>query len=138
MASERVLVIDDDEEFVSDLAMALNAAGYAVLKAQDGTRGLAFIQEGQKIDLLIIDIVLPDKSGLELVHAAARMQTPPKVFAISANQSPLHLQIATYMGADLAVSKFQPGHDGRFPAKEWTDAVRTLLDSGPKAKAAKT
>jgi CheY-like chemotaxis protein len=132
-----VLVVDDDEEFVSALRVALNSSGYQVLQALSGMQGLAFIHEAQPVHLIVIDIVLPDKSGLELIHAAARSLRPPKVLAISAFQSPLHLEIAKYMGADLAISKFPQESDEPFPAKQWTDTVRQVLDSGPKTTSAR-
>ena len=63
----RLLVIEDDETLRASLADKLGAAGFAVEQAGDGKEGLYFAQE-YPIDLAIIDLGLPEMSGLDLIR----------------------------------------------------------------------
>jgi two-component system OmpR family response regulator len=126
-AEVTILVVDDDAEFLSSLGTALDISGYQVIRAFDATQAQTAMHEGHQVDLLIVDIVLPDKSGLELIHTTSRSVSPPKILATSANQSALHLEIATYMGADLAIPKFPQYPGDPFPVIEWNVAIRNTL-----------
>jgi len=63
----RVLLIEDDQRLVESLGSHLRAAGYAVDVSTDGIDGL-FIGEEYPIDLAIIDLGLPELSGLEVIR----------------------------------------------------------------------
>ena len=69
--SELVLVVEDDEDvrkFVND---ALSSLNYHVVEAEHGEEALALLEQNQKIDLILSDIVLPrDINGIELVKRA--------------------------------------------------------------------
>ncbi len=63
----RLLVIEDDVTLRESLAQKLTAAGFAVEQAADGKEGLYFAQE-YPIDLAIIDLGLPEISGLDIIR----------------------------------------------------------------------
>ncbi len=63
----RLLVIEDDVTLRESLVQKLGDAGYAVEQAADGREGLYFAQE-YPIDLAIIDLGLPEMSGLEIIR----------------------------------------------------------------------
>lgn len=63
----RVLLIEDDQRLVESLGSHLRAAGYAVDVSTDGIDGL-FVGEEYPIDLAIIDLGLPELSGLEVIR----------------------------------------------------------------------
>lgn len=63
----RLLVIEDDVTLRETLAQKLGDAGFAVEQAADGREGLYFAQE-YPIDLAIIDLGLPEMSGLEIIR----------------------------------------------------------------------
>ena len=122
-----ILVVDDDPLFSFELRGTLKRAGYTVLSAAKVCDAYSLL-ERQQIDLAVVDLNLPDKSGLELIHTARKTRRKLKILAMTATLSDLHLEIAEYMGADLAVRKF-PGSQTAddFPTDEWTDAVQTAL-----------
>lgn len=122
-----VLVVDDDAAFVSDLAVALDGSGYRVLRAADAEAAYTIMNEGKRIDVLVVDLVLPDTSGLELIHTTRRDKPAIKVLATTAILDPLHLEVATYMGAHSAIRKFPYSPSGVFPSSEWLAAIRTLV-----------
>ncbi len=68
-AHETVLVVED-ESVVRDLIVEmLEEQGYRVLQAEDGPQGLAILQTGQTIDLLLTDVGLPGLNGRQLADA---------------------------------------------------------------------
>jgi DNA-binding response OmpR family regulator len=122
-----VLVVDDDEAFVSRLTATLNTCGYCVLTATDVNQAFDIL-EREPVDLAIIDLDLPDKSGLELIHQATKGSNPIRVLATTGVLSDLHLEIAKYMGAQLAVRKFAGVLGGSFPDTEWIDTIARVMD----------
>ncbi|HEX8848498.1 MAG TPA: ATP-binding protein [Gemmatimonadaceae bacterium] len=71
---ERILVVDDEESVRSAVRRILQRYGYEVLDAADGAEGLEILRrEGDRVALLLTDMVMPVMSGRELVeHAAQR------------------------------------------------------------------
>jgi two-component system response regulator PhoP len=65
----RLLVIEDDDTLRESLAAQLAEAGYAVEQAADGREGLYFAME-YPVDLAIIDLGLPEVSGLDIIREA--------------------------------------------------------------------
>jgi two-component system response regulator PhoP len=65
----RLLVIEDDDTLRESLALQLAEAGYAVEQAADGREGLYFALE-YPVDLAIIDLGLPEISGLDIIREA--------------------------------------------------------------------
>ncbi len=74
----RLLVIEDDRTLRETLAQNLGEAGFAVEQAADGKEGLYFAEE-YPIDLAIIDLGLPEMSGLEIIR---RVRTAGKTYPI--------------------------------------------------------
>jgi DNA-binding response OmpR family regulator len=79
---ETILIIEDHEDVHVMLAKALADAGYKVKSAYTGTDGLLEIS-GSSCDLILLDLMLPYKSGDELLKEARRMTDTP-VIVISA------------------------------------------------------
>jgi len=66
----KTLIVEDQTEVRSQIADALNEAGYTVMEAGDGTAALKILESGEPLDLLITDVGLPGLSGRELAEAA--------------------------------------------------------------------
>jgi two-component system, cell cycle response regulator DivK len=62
-----ILIVDDDELNRKLFGLMLSARGYRILHAGDGYRGLDLVRE-EHPDLIIMDLGLPDVSGLEVTH----------------------------------------------------------------------
>src|SRR5216117_2015940 len=67
-AVARILVMDDDGMLRGAIRIALEAAGYEVLEAADGHAGLR-LQREQGDDLVLVDIFMPERDGLEVIRA---------------------------------------------------------------------
>ncbi len=76
-----ILLVDDDRLILSTLAKGIREEGYAVHIAADGAEALACVkQRGERIDLAIVDIALPDISGTELAQTLAEDYGIPVLF----------------------------------------------------------
>src|SRR5262249_43558025 len=68
---EVVLVVEDDAEVLSLLSILLTNLGYRVLEAKNGHQALATLENGAAVDLVLIDVVLPQgMSGVDLAGRA--------------------------------------------------------------------
>lgn len=76
----RILLVDDEAELADPLSLVLTREGYQVDVAYDGARGDQLLQQGH-YDLLILDWMLPQRSGLEICHQLrSQGDTTPVLF----------------------------------------------------------
>ena len=118
-----VLVVDDDQDKLSLLEVALRMAGYEVRTARDGAEGLAAVESFQP-DLVVSDIMMPVMNGYEL---ARRIRENPQTRFI-----PIILQTAGGFRAEDQRKGSEAGALGYFTDPTDLDLllsrVRTLLD----------
>jgi DNA-binding NtrC family response regulator len=103
----RILVIDDDEQIRSVLRRALEGEGHEVLEAGDGTEALR-LHRATPADLVITDILMPKKDGLEVLLALRRGSPRLKVIAMSGggrHGQMTSLEAARPLGAFASLSK---------------------------------
>lgn len=75
----QILVVDDEEQLRSLISYALSAAGMQVTTAGTGREALAKLHE-QTIDLIVLDVLLPDANGIELCRQIRRHTQAPVIF----------------------------------------------------------
>jgi len=78
----RILVIDDDEQVLDMLYESLTREGYDVLKASNGEQGLKLYRE-EPVDLIITDLIMPEKEGIETIIELRQDVPEVKIIAIS-------------------------------------------------------
>ncbi|MDD3472218.1 MAG: response regulator [Syntrophaceae bacterium] len=118
----RILVVDDEPEVLLLLSDILESGGYEVVKATNGVEGLREYQKGG-VDLIVTDIIMPDKEGLESIMDYKQINPEVKIIAISggARIGPhTYLKMAEKFGARKVFSK-------PFRNKELLDAIEELL-----------
>ncbi|MBT9508177.1 sigma-54 dependent transcriptional regulator [Rhodoferax sp.] len=93
-----ILIIDDEASLISSLTFALEEEGYKVHGAQTGQSGLQAVADLQP-DLVLLDLRLPDKTGLEVLEAMPREGDSPQVIMISAHGDTRAAVKAVKMGA---------------------------------------
>jgi DNA-binding response OmpR family regulator len=102
-----ILVIDDDDSLRNLLRLTLTHFGHTVVEAGNGKEGLARFREAGA-DLVITDIVMPEKEGLEVLMELRKVQPPVKIIAISGggrNGVVAYLGTAKLMGAAKVIPK---------------------------------
>ena len=106
-AMARVLIIDDDNQVRSALRRWLERAGHDAFEAENGNEGLRLLGR-ERVDLVITDILMPEKEGLETIIELKRDYPGTKVIAISGSgqyASLEYLKAAERLGADRSFSK---------------------------------
>jgi DNA-binding response OmpR family regulator len=107
MAS-RVLVVDDDATVRDVVARYLGDAGYAVDLAADGHAGLDAATRGEP-DAVVLDLMLPGLSGLEVCRALRLREVPPAIVMLTALGEEQDRVLGLEFGADDYVTKpFSP------------------------------
>ena len=79
---KRILVIEDDDQTRHMLAEMMRRAGYEVLEAPDGRVGVELFRT-ERVDLVITDILMPEKDGLETIRDMKRESPDVRIIAIS-------------------------------------------------------
>ncbi len=98
---KRILVVDDDEMFRAMLCETLRDAGYEVLDAENGRDAIKIVS-GTKLDLVITDLIMPEKEGLETIREITIDYPGIKIIAVSGGLrggGMDFLPIAGHMGA---------------------------------------
>jgi len=117
---ETILIADDDGDVRSIMRQCLERAGYVIAEAADGSQALAALRAMQ-FDLLITDLAMPEKDGLELLEALRYEKKMPKVIAMSGAWDGICLPAASKLGAQAALPK--PWRNEML-----LETVRTVLD----------
>ncbi len=103
--TKKVLIIDDEEPIRDYLAYLLESAGYAVEQSIDGLDGLNKFSKNQ-FDLVITDISMPNKDGIETIMSIRSSRKPVKIIAMSgADKKDWVLRIAEFYKADAVIKK---------------------------------
>ena len=102
-----ILVVDDDKEIVNAIEIYLSQEGYHIIKAYDGEEALEKLKENE-IHLIILDIMMPNKDGLETLQEIRKDKTIP-VIMLSAKSEDYDKISGLNTGADDYVTKpFNP------------------------------
>jgi len=102
--SGRILIVEDDDAIATGLALNLKLAGHATLIARDGLDALDDI-ETEDFALILLDINLPRKNGLEVLTALRAADNLVPVIVLSAREREFDKVAALRLGADDYVTK---------------------------------
>jgi len=103
----RILLIDDDNAFRTVLGLTLTHFGHAVVEARNGREGLELFLDASA-DLLITDLVMPEKEGIEVLIALRDRLPPVNIIAMSGGglgKAETYLRSATLLGAARVLKK---------------------------------
>jgi len=114
-AMARILVVDDDPVMQMTIRLFLERAGYSVVVADDGRKGLAAFKTGH-FDLVLLDIFMPTMDGLEAMKLVRELRPKIPIIAMScrpatpdSGSEPDFLAMATKLGAVRSLPKpFKP------------------------------
>ena len=116
-----ILFIDDEDLMRTVFQVALAGAGYRVLTAESGPHGLRIL-EHQEVDLILVDIFMPETDGLELIQRLRATRPTSKIIAISGGSRERDdLDPAKQLGANDTLKK-------PFSLHELLDAVSSQLN----------
>lgn len=102
-----ILVVDDDKEIVNAIEIYLKREGYNIIKAYNGNEALEKLLENE-IHLIILDIMMPEKDGIETLEEIRKTKTIP-VILLSAKSEDYDKISGLDTGADDYITKpFNP------------------------------
>jgi two-component system KDP operon response regulator KdpE len=100
----RILIVDDEQDVVHILQKSLVAQKYEVLIAHDGKKALALVEERHP-DLMLLDINLPDLSGIEICKRLRARSLLPSIIVISIRNKEREKVRMLDAGADDYIAK---------------------------------
>jgi DNA-binding response OmpR family regulator len=116
--TKKILVIDDDSDILETCRDYLKSAGYEVITANDGLKGLTLARR-EKPDLIVLDLMLPGMEGLDVCRAIRRESDVP-IIMLTARVEETDKLIGLELGADDYITK-------PFSLRELVARVRVVL-----------
>jgi DNA-binding response OmpR family regulator len=125
--AEKILLVEDEEKLARMVELELRYEGYEVSKAGDGRTGLDMALSGA-YDLVLLDIMLPQMTGMEVLRRLRR-ESPMPVIMLTARDSVIDKVSGLDSGADDYITK-------PFAIEELLARIRAALRKQPAAPAA--
>ncbi len=104
MKETRILVAEDDANLLHGLVATLESEGYHAVPAADGERAFMLLKS-ERFDLVILDIMMPGKSGFDLCRAVRSRDETVPVLMLTAKVEEIDKVVAFELGADDYVTK---------------------------------
>ena len=120
--SETILLVEDDVSIRKALQLNLQLEGYELLCAEDGEIGRR-LSESEHLDLIVVDLMLPRLSGLDLIRELRQRRAELPILVLSAKDQEADKVMALSLGADDYMTK-------PFGLAELLARVRALLRRG--------
>jgi two-component system response regulator RegX3 len=119
-----VLVVDDEISYRDALTSGLNSEGFEVIEAADGAEAVRFFDEHSP-DLVLLDVMLPDRSGTEICRELRSRSSVPIVM-VSARSEEIDIVVGLELGATDYVAK-------PFRFRELVARIRAILRRGQES-----
>jgi CheY-like chemotaxis protein len=103
----KLLLVDDDALLRDMYATKFTEAGYTVAVAKHGAEAVSFLEEGQKFDVIVMDMVMPGMTGIELLDKIKQfsLAQDTKCIVLSNQGEQSDIDSATRSGADGYIIK---------------------------------
>lgn len=118
----KILVIDDDEQVRKIICKMLAPANHTILTAINGEKGIFKLEENPDISIVITDLIMPQKEGIETILEIKELWPHVSVIAISGGRRldpQVPLEWAGKAGADITLKK-------PFKARQLLDAIKNI------------
>ncbi|MEM1107182.1 MAG: response regulator [Planctomycetota bacterium] len=99
LRDKKILVVDDDPEIRAAIDHALQAEGALTQVCGDGNSAVR-ICEGDPPDLVVLDMMLPKRSGFLVLEKVKKFSSSPRVIMVTANEGKRHQQYAENLQVD--------------------------------------
>ena len=116
---KKVLLVDDDRDILAAMEAAMSDLGVKILAAVDGNQAVE-MAERHGPDVVVLDLMLPKRSGLLVMEKLRKQAKRPKVVMITGNPGTRHKIFAKSLGVDEYINK-------PFRMEKLIEAVKKLL-----------
>ena len=127
LQGRKVLIVDDDEDVLSSIDLAMRAEGATTESVTDGNEAVNACNAGSP-DAVVLDMMLPKRSGFLVLEKIKKQPKPPVVVMITANQGKRHMAYAESIGADAYLVK-------PIPLQRLIETIVRLLAKHPNGRA---
>ena len=107
--SIRILVVDDEADIRRIIRILLESRGYRVLEAPNGRLAVETIRKEPDVDLILLDIMMPELSGIEASREIRRLSSAPILFLTARTQEQDKLEAYSSGGDDYLAKPFSHG-----------------------------
>ena len=107
--SIRILVVDDEADIRRIIRILLESRGYRVLEAPNGRLAVETIRKEPDVDLILLDIMMPELSGIEASREIRSISSAPILFLTSRTQEQDKLEAYSSGGDDYLAKPFSHG-----------------------------
>jgi DNA-binding response OmpR family regulator len=104
LQGKRILIVDDDADVLATLKQALQAEGALTQCVADGNSAV-HVCETDPPDLIVLDMMLPKRSGFLVLERVKATDNPPVVIMVTANEGKRHQAYAETLGVDAYLHK---------------------------------
>jgi len=129
MADKKILVVDDEIEFLEMLRIRLEASGYEVITATNGEDALKKVKS-EKPNAVLLDVLMPGIDGIEVLKKIRKEDKDLPVFIITAFSNEERFKMANSLGASGFIVK-------TVDLKKEIENITTVLNIADKYKAKK-
>lgn len=123
LQDRRILIVDDDEDILASIDLALRTEGATTYTVTDGNTAVTASHAG--FDAVVLDMMLPRRSGFLVLEKLKDHDNPPLVVMITANQGKRHMRYAKDLGVDAYLVK-------PVPLRRLIDTIVELLENPPE------
>jgi len=99
LVDRRILIVDDDHDVRDSISSALEAEGAETRSCADGNTAVRLC-ESNDFELVVLDMMLPRRSGFLVLERIKRLANPPLVVMVTANEGKRHQQYAETLGVN--------------------------------------
>ena len=107
--SIRIVVVDDEADIRRIIRILLESRGYRVLEAPNGRLAVETIRKEPDVDLILLDIMMPELSGIEASREIRRLSSAPILFLTARTQEQDKLEAYSSGGDDYLAKPFSHG-----------------------------
>lgn len=126
-SSRRVLVVDDDDAIRAEIVTVLRAAGYTVSEASGALPAMRAVL-ANKLDVVVLDLVLPDGHGIEVARAFRAVTTTRDICVVAITSHPASVEFvdprsfgaASILVKPISAAQLLDAVDGCFGDEDWT------------------
>ncbi len=107
LQGKKVLIVDDDEDILGSIELVMRAEGADTSTVTDGHAAIDALDNSPP-DAVVLDMMLPKKSGFLVLEQLKALAKPPVVIMITANMGKRHMAYAEDLGVDAYLVKPVP------------------------------
>ena len=107
--AEKILIVDDEKDIRKLVGIYLKRQGYQILAAENGKQAIDLVRENSDIDLIIMDIMMPEMSGTESCAVIREFSSVPVLFLTAKTQEPDKNEAYDIGGDDFLSKPFEQG-----------------------------